>query len=250
MASARQRDGRWTGLYRDQQGDQRSAGTYDTEKAALKATTAAEAIEATGRSSRFTLSRPIEIFRTEKNARLTVAECAPAWLSGHRLEPTSRACYQAMIKHIIRRGNGYVISVRRVLIEVADKISERDYGKTARATRDVTIDTDLGEALTEAARQSAEGFVFRAGHGGELTRSNFRRVWIRALTAAGLTGVRVHVLRHTHASWLVSNGCDLVTVRDRLGHSDIKVTSRYLHVVPGEHDRGLDALSAALAAQG
>jgi site-specific recombinase XerD len=45
-----------------------------------------------------------------------------------------------------------------------------------------------------------------------------------------------------------SNGCDLVTVRDRLGHSDVKVTSRYLHVLPGEHDRALDALSAALAA--
>jgi site-specific recombinase XerD len=36
-------------------------------------------------------------------------------------------------------------------------------------------------------------------------------------------------MRHTHASWLVNNGADLVSVRDRLGHTDLKTTSRYLN---------------------
>jgi hypothetical protein len=35
MASARERNGRWTGLYRDANGKQRSAGTYDTQEEAL-----------------------------------------------------------------------------------------------------------------------------------------------------------------------------------------------------------------------
>jgi hypothetical protein len=37
MASARQRGQRWAGLYRDADGRQRSAGTFGTEKEALKA---------------------------------------------------------------------------------------------------------------------------------------------------------------------------------------------------------------------
>ena len=52
MASARQRDGRWTGLYRDGQGRQRSGGTFDTKTAALKHARTAEALEASGQDAR------------------------------------------------------------------------------------------------------------------------------------------------------------------------------------------------------
>jgi hypothetical protein len=37
MASTRERNGRFIGLYRDADGKQKSAGTYDTKTAALKA---------------------------------------------------------------------------------------------------------------------------------------------------------------------------------------------------------------------
>jgi hypothetical protein len=42
MASARKRGQRWTGLYRDASGAQKSAGTYDTEEEALARATVAE----------------------------------------------------------------------------------------------------------------------------------------------------------------------------------------------------------------
>jgi site-specific recombinase XerD len=42
-------------------------------------------------------------------------------------------------------------------------------------------------------------------------------------------GVRVHVLRHAHASWLLAGGADLKSVVDRMGHSQIQTTQKYLH---------------------
>ena len=149
---------------------------------------------------------------------------------------------------VLPRGSGYTVKIRRVMIEISGKTSLRSYGKTSGATREVTIGRDLGEALIESAKADPDGFVFRAEQGGVLRRSSFRRVWGRACAAAGLTGVRVHDCRHTSASWLLDNGAKLVEVRDRLGHSSIAVTSRYLHVVPGDRDSCLDALGRAMAA--
>lgn len=362
MASTRERNGKWTGLYRNQDGKQQSAGTFKTHTAALKAANACEALEKNGQDAKAVMRKPVAVARTEKGGKVTVAGYFPKWLSGHKLEETSRNSYECMGKHIIKglgnvalheltadkvrtffrdlektdlsgstighvmtvlremcktavideimtrnptegikianrhnaemkiltpaqykvlmtvipsyyaiivrtlvstglrwgecmglqkqditaRGTGYVIKVNRVVIEVNGKCSLRDYGKTENATREISIDKALGDALL--ANASKDGFIFRARRGGWLTRTNFRRIWTKALADAGIAGVRVHDMRHTHASWLVNNGADLVTVRDRLGHSDIKVTSRYLHVVPGSRDVALEALGKALTA--
>jgi integrase len=46
---------------------------------------------------------------------------------------------------------------------------------------------------------------------------------------AKLFGFRVHDIRHTAASWMIYDGIDIVTVRDILGHFDIKMTLKYCH---------------------
>ena len=50
-----------------------------------------------------------------------------------------------------------------------------------------------------------------------------------ALRRGGLTGITWHTLRHTFASRLLLSGADLVTVKDLLGHAEIKTTLRYAH---------------------
>jgi integrase len=53
-----------------------------------------------------------------------------------------------------------------------------------------------------------------------------------AVKKAGLDDFHIHDLRHTFASWLVTEGVDLIKVRDLLGHTSISMTERYAHLAP------------------
>jgi integrase len=69
------------------------------------------------------------------------------------------------------------------------------------------------------------------------------QVWLPARKAAGLGSVRVHDLRHAHASWLLAGGADLQVVKERLGHASISTTEKYLHSLPTADETALDALT-------
>lgn len=62
--------------------------------------------------------------------------------------------------------------------------------------------------------------------------------WRRAQRAAGLSGMRLHDLRHFYASGLIAAGCDVVTVQRALGHSSATTTlNTYAHLWPSAEDR-------------
>lgn len=56
------------------------------------------------------------------------------------------------------------------------------------------------------------------------------RAWYRLRKKAKVPNVRLHDLRHSFASMLVSGGRSLYEVQQILGHSDPKVTMRYAHL--------------------
>lgn len=56
------------------------------------------------------------------------------------------------------------------------------------------------------------------------------RVWWRLMTKAGLPHLRIHDLRHQHASLLVNQGHSLYVVQHILSHSDPSVTQHYTHL--------------------
>jgi integrase len=78
-----------------------------------------------------------------------------------------------------------------------------------------------------------------------ISRDWFRnQVWAPARNAAGLTfNMRVHDLRHAHASWLLAGGADLQVVKERLGHGSITTTERYLHTLPDTDDTAVNAFN-------
>lgn len=56
--------------------------------------------------------------------------------------------------------------------------------------------------------------------------------WHDILKDAKIENFRWHDMRHTYASTLIQNGVDIATVKELMGHSDIKTTAIYLHVAP------------------
>jgi integrase len=79
-----------------------------------------------------------------------------------------------------------------------------------------------------------DDLLFTTTTGTPLSRDTFRtRVWLPAVTASSLDfNVRMHDLRHAHASWLLAGGSDLKSVMERMGHAQIQTTQKYLHTLP------------------
>jgi integrase len=58
--------------------------------------------------------------------------------------------------------------------------------------------------------------------------------WIKLVRRAGLSGIRLHDARHTHATLMLKQGIHPKIVQERLGHSSIQITlDTYSHVAPG-----------------
>jgi len=71
----------------------------------------------------------------------------------------------------------------------------------------------------------------KKGHRYPLTQSNWRRFWQKAREDAGVSEFRFHDLRHTAATRALRGCGNVAAVQRMLGHSDIKTTMRYAHVM-------------------
>ena len=97
-------------------------------------------------------------------------------------------------------------------------------------------------ALTEHRRRfgnSTEDLIFTASTGQPIKRGTFRaRVWKPSLKRAGLpVALRFHDLRHSYATWLVSDGVPVNDVAKIMGHEQTSTTlNRYTHST-AERDR-------------
>jgi integrase len=118
--------------------------------------------------------------------------------------------------------------------------------KTAKSRRLIALSPAAALALNEHRKNqetickhigkelSDDDLVFCQNEGGPLLPDTVTRAWVRMMDKLGLKGVRLHDLRHSHASQLLKQGIHPKIVQERLGHSSISVTlDTYSHVAPG-----------------
>lgn len=121
--------------------------------------------------------------------------------------------------------------------------------KTKMSKRSVSLTPDLVASLPP--RGAGDELVFKPRQQGQhIWYGRFRTtIWDKAVAkandaalckAAGMVPIgkwpTPHDLRHTHASWLISEGAPLPYVQARLGHENISTTvGIYGHVMPEGH---------------
>nr|WP_244276027.1 site-specific integrase [Enterovibrio norvegicus] len=97
----------------------------------------------------------------------------------------------------------------------------------------VHLNNEAYNALTNWREQNQTSrYLFEGKNGVPL--KEVKKPWATVLDLAQIQGFNFHDLRHHFASKLVMAGVDLNTVRELLGHADLKMTLRYAHLAP-EH---------------
>ena len=109
--------------------------------------------------------------------------------------------------------------------------------------------TVLAEHFAAHGTLGKEGWLF-VGDGDNPPHQNTVSYWWRkTLRDAGLTGIKLHDLRHFYASGLIAAGCDVVTVQRSLGHSKATTTlNTYAHLWPTAEDRTRKAAESIMSA--
>ncbi len=108
--------------------------------------------------------------------------------------------------------------------------------------REIPINGTLRAQLQELALNNVDGhgFVFHEKDGKPF--GSVKNSFKAACRKAGITDFHFHDLRHTFASHLIMAGVDLTTVKELVGHKDIKMTLRYAHLAPSHKVKALEVL--------
>lgn len=138
-----------------------------------------------------------------------------------------------------------------------------DSPKTRRSRRVINIDADTGDMLRHhhshqreiylrlGRTMSAADRVFTNECGDPIRPDSVGQAFARLVKTAGVPPIRLHDLRHTHASQLLMAGVNVKVVSERLGHSSVSFTlDTYAHVMPGQQAEAAAAAAALLRPEG
>lgn len=129
--------------------------------------------------------------------------------------------------------------------------------KTRRSRRTVKLPPELVDELRPLTRGRTGDHLLFTNTGARrdedpVTIGSFRlRTWQPAVDRSKLGDdrrPRIHDLRHTHASWLISAGIPLTVIQRRLGHESITTTSdTYGHLLPDVVEQSATAAGVVFA---
>ena len=150
------------------------------------------------------------------------------------------------------------IKLNRGLVSVGYELHE-SRGKTANARRRIELDPTSIEVLSAwrqwqrtervAVGASVPDRVFTDCDGGPVHPDKLSQTFDRLVRRAGVPVIRLHDLRHTHATLLIDAGVPVKVVSERLGHATATFTiETYQHVQPSMQTRAVDAVSHLITA--
>lgn len=110
--------------------------------------------------------------------------------------------------------------------------------KNESSVRRVYIDKKLIEELTALKYRSGD-FLF--GDEAPASVSGLEREFNKLIKLSGVKRIRIHDIRHSHATILINSGMNIVAVSRRLGHTDINMTLKvYTHLLQNTNKEVID----------
>ena len=153
------------------------------------------------------------------------------------------------------------ISIVQSLVRSSDKGLILQPPKTPSSRRVVDIDGDTVRILKIHKMRQLESkvrlgpsfsdndLVFPNNFGHPLNPMALTRSLEKAREGFGLDGMRLHDLRHLHASVLIQEGYDPLVISRRLGHSKPSMTMDiYGHLMPGRQRQAAESFANAMKA--
>ena len=166
-------------------------------------------------------------------------------------EPMAYYCFEVLYWSGIREGEllaltpadidlkKKTISVTKTFQHINGKDLVTD-PKTSKSRRMVKIPDFLCEELRDYMRMQyelrPEDRLF------PVTKNYLHRKMALGCQRQGMKKIRIHDLRHSHVSLLISQGYSAVAIADRMGHESIDITYRYAHLFPSAQEQMADTL--------
>jgi integrase/recombinase XerD len=124
----------------------------------------------------------------------------------------------------------YDINFDENIIRVSGKGSKERFVPFGNIARDFLYNY-LINARSYFIKNKDNGYVFLNSKGGRLSRIGFWKILKEYAMKIGLEyKVHPHVFRHSFATHMLLNGCDLRVLQEILGHASISTTQRYTYI--------------------
>lgn len=190
----------------------------------------------------YSVSNPSSLIKKFKSTDEEVMEEMHIWTPDEFLrfiscvdDPEMHAYFNFLFWTGCRRGEAVALQIK----DVSDGWAMIRYSQTnqvgglkptkTRQRRKIQLDDILWSEIKPLLNKKTP-YVFGGEKG--LSISPIKRTFLKAIKDSGLNRIRIHDLRHSHASWLINNGVNIVAVSKRLGHANIEQTLKtYTHLL-------------------
>lgn len=120
------------------------------------------------------------------------------------------------------------IQISKTMIEIKGNPSFKEYPKTDAGIRTLPLNNKACEILEERLKDNSElnylNLVFFSRTYNFRTTANLRRYFDRVCEEAGIEKYNLHGLRHTYATRMIENNCNIKALSNMLGHKNISTT--------------------------